>query len=529
MNNISKIKNLLLELPQIKFAKHIKSVESAITTSWGADPWTEKQIAIDCLQNYRDAQVEAGKEISNVKVSVIDDQITVYAPTTYNLKKLFYVGSDKAENNSTIGQNGEGQKKAFSDLARMGVLNPINLSGNQALIVSIGKEIEGTELRPLVYNYFTINDVKGSYLIINTISKKLKDEFREGMQNFFYSENPLIGEVLHSYNDITVFKSKKKEGICFYRGLARLTPGLPVVINIDKPYAALEKKTKQDRDRKAFDEKLRATYFSIFAKSGFYYRAMRNNSAIKYILSCAKHLWSKGNGHPLLSAIAINSYGSLKDDDAIKKIFGKDFIAESKWTYSRDISYHDWFSTKTQNYIRSRDSKEKKKKTMLPSYFTNFGILSSLESFIKNKANAEKRIKNKKTMELTVSEKKAVDFCFEAAKSISPSFSKLFSGDEYDDPLYDVEFKTITCKDLLGELKNSYDHNSKIIYLHKKLFNESFGKMFSVFLHELSHSLGHNDGSREFSDSLTVLIQKCIDNNRHVQKYSKEWSNLTKN
>ena len=157
------------------------------------------------------------------------------------------------------------------------------------------------------------------------------------------------------------------------------------------------------------------------------------------------------------------------------------------------------------------------------------GILSSLESFIKNTANAEKRIKNKKTMELTVSEKKAVDFCFEAAKSISPSFSKLFSGDEYDDPLYDVEFKTITCKDLLGELKNSYDHNSKIIYLHKNLFNESFGKMFSVFLHELSHSLGHNDGSREFSDSLTVLIQKCIDNNRHVQKYSREWSNLTKN
>ena len=75
--DIKKFEDTLLELPQIKFAKHIKSVESAITTSWGADPWTEKQIAIDCLQNYRDAQVEAGKEISNVKVSVIDDQNNV--------------------------------------------------------------------------------------------------------------------------------------------------------------------------------------------------------------------------------------------------------------------------------------------------------------------------------------------------------------------------------------------------------------------------------------------------------------------
>ena len=132
-------------------------------------------------------------------------------------------------------------------------------------------------------------------------------------------------------------------------------------------------------------------------------------------------------------------------------------------------------------------------------------------------------------MELTTREKKAINFCFDAAKSISPSFSKLFSGDEYDDPLYEVKFRTITCKDILGELKNSSDHNSKLIYLHKTLFNESFGKMMSVFLHELSHTLGHDDGSREFSDSLTVLIQKCIDNNKSVQKYSKQWSHLMKN
>ena len=114
------------------------------------------------------------------------------------------------------------------------------------------------------------------------------------------------------------------------------------------------------------------------------------------------------------------------------------------------------------------------------------------------------------------------------AKSISPSFAKLFSGDEDSDPLYDVKFKTITCKDILGELKNASDYNSKIIYLHRDLFKETFGKMFSVFLHELSHSLGHNDGSREFSDSLTVLIQKCIDNNESVKKYSKQWQKAYK-
>ena len=99
----------------------------------------------------------------------------------------------------------------------------------------------------------------------------------------------------------------------------------------------------------------------------------------------------------------------------------------------------------------------------------------------------------------------------------------MFYSDDYDDPLYEIKFKTITCKDILGELKNTSDYNSKVIYLHKDLFSKSLGHIMAVFLHELSHSLGHNDGSREFSDSLTILIQKCIDNNHSVKKYSKEW------
>ena len=79
--------------------------------------------------------------------------------------------------------------------------------------------------------------------------------------------------------------------------------------------------------------------------------------------------------------------------------------------------------------------------------------------------------------------------------------------------------ETELSKDLLGELKNSSDINSKIIYLHQDLFKETFGKMFSVFLHELAHASGNDDGSREFSDSLTVLIQKCIDNNSEITKF----------
>ena len=39
MDNINKLKDMLLELPEVKSAKHTKSVESAVTTAWGEECW----------------------------------------------------------------------------------------------------------------------------------------------------------------------------------------------------------------------------------------------------------------------------------------------------------------------------------------------------------------------------------------------------------------------------------------------------------------------------------------------------------
>ncbi len=529
MDNIKKLKDIILELNEVTEAQHIKSIESSVTTSWGEEIWDHEKISRDILQNARDGVVSAKMDINQIKISTDNDLIKVYAPNEYSLEKLYYIGSSKTEQENMIGAHGEGVKKCLSDMARMGITNPIMISGDQCLIVSVGKEVPGTDgLRALVYNYFKINKLKGNYFIINTLDKKLKKAFEFGLRNFFYSSNPLIGEVLHSYNDITIYKSKTKDGFGFYKGLKRVDiKGIPVIISIDKKYAALEKKVKIDRDRQAFDAKLQSTFYSIFARSGFYYGAMENNPAIRYILESSKEIWPKG--HLLLSALASATYGRLKDDKSLKDLFGNEYLSESRYTYSREISYHDWFSTKTQNYIRSRDKKMKNKnKIMLPSYFNNFGVMSSLESFIRSKANAEKRIKNKKTADLTSKEQEAINFCFEAAKGVSPAFAKLFNNeDDEDESLYNLKFKKIFCKELLGEIKNNSDYNSKTVYLHADLFKQSFGKMFSVFLHELSHATGNDDGSREFSDCLTYLISACIDNNAVVSKYSKQWNKFT--
>ena len=527
MTDINKLKEILLELEEIKNVEFLKSVPSAVTTSWSEEIWTEDMIARDSIQNFYDGVIENNIEIDKIEISIVKDTIKIYAPNEFNLEKLYYLGSTKSESDvQQIGAHGEGGKKVFSDLARLGVYNPVLISGDKALIISVGDEVENTNgLRPLIYNYFKINKLNGNYFIIKTINKKIKKAYQYGLKHFFYSKNPIIGDILHDYNGISIYKSNNVNGVGFYKNLKRIDIiGIPVIIHINKSYAALDKKVKMDRDRKAFDSKLQSSFYSIVSRSGFYYNDMVGNQAIKHILKSSKNIWPKG--HLLLSALASNSYGRLKDDKSLKELFSNDYYAESRWTYSRDITYNDWFSTSTQNFIRNKTNKEKKKKKILPAYFTSFGVMSALESFIKNKKNAENRIKNKKTNDLTLKEKKAIDFMFAAAKSISPSFAKLFTKDEYNDPLYNVSFKTITCKDLLGELKDKYDYNTKVIYLHKSLFKESFGKMFSVFLHELSHALGGYDGDRSFSDCLTILIEKCIDNNNEVKKYSKEWSKI---
>lgn len=525
MIDLKKLEELLLELPEIQSAQHIKSVESSVTTGWSSEIWSDEMISRDILQNTYDGCIEAEIDVEKIKISTDNDQVKIFAPNEYNLEKLFYIGSVKSESKKNlVGAHGEGIKKCFSDLARKGIFNPIIISSDKALIVSVGKEVEGTELRPLIYSYFRINKLKGNYFILNTIDKKLKQSFKFGLRNFFYPQNELLGECIYSYNSISVYKSKDKDGAGFYRNLKRITiKDIPIIISIEKSYASLQKKTAMDRDRKSFDSQLVSTFFNIFAKSGLNYHELENNSAIIYILEKSKHIW--GNGHLLLSAIANNSYGKLKNDKLIKNMFKDGYFAESKWYWNSGITYSDFYNVKTQNWIRVKTEKEKKKKKILPAYFSAFGCASAWERYLINKRNSESRIKNKKTKDLTPKEQKIISFCFDAAKSISPTFAKLFAGDEYEEPIYQTKFKTITCKELLGELRDS-GVNSKIIYLNKSLFKESFGRFFSVWLHELSHSFAGCDGERSFSDCLTVLIQKCIDNNANVKKYSNLWSKL---
>ena len=511
-------KNLILDVPGVDTVKFDKSVESSVTTSWGVN-WDADFIARDILQNFRDSNLS---EIEKVVVNTKNDKIIVEGKNCFDLRKLFFVGSNKAGDDTTVGEYGEGFKAAVVSMLKRGIQAPVSVSNDTAIVIDVGDEVV-EDLRPLVYHFFKVNKQNKTTFMIHTYDKELKAAFDFGMAHFWFEKNPLVGEELHSYNDIACYKSKNpKEGYLFYRGVMRgKISHIPLVINIPKKYAQIENKIKSDRDRNSFDNKLVNSFLSIWARSGFHYHGMENNPAIRYVLETSKKIWDKG--HPLLAALANNAW-NIKDDKSLIKLFGSKYFADSAHYHSRGITWSEWYDKKTQTYIIKKDRElEKKGKIKLPSYFVRFGVISSLEMFVKNKESLEKRIRTKKTAPLNPKQKKAVNYAMECISKVAPNFSSLYNTFKEDQGIYELDFKTIESKDLLGELKDSRDYDGKTIYLNKDLFKSNFGKFFAIMTHEMGHVFG-KDGEREFSDVLTHIIAQAVDKNSVISKYSRNWT-----
>ena len=107
-------KNLILDVPGVKTAKFEKSIESSVTTSWGVN-WDADFIARDILQNFRDSNLS---EIEKVVVNTKNDRILVEGNNCFDLRKLFFVGSNKAGDETTVGEYGEGFKAAVVSMLK---------------------------------------------------------------------------------------------------------------------------------------------------------------------------------------------------------------------------------------------------------------------------------------------------------------------------------------------------------------------------------------------------------------------------
>ena len=138
-------------------------------------------IARDIMQNFYDGNRD---DLDKVGVTVAGNMVTVSAPASYELERLFYLGSEKGPQD--VGQYGEGFKAAATCLLRDFHVTPIAQAAAQIVCIRISdKPVPGTELYPLLYDFFTTDKpYDGTRLILPGCSKRLGEALALGLEPF---------------------------------------------------------------------------------------------------------------------------------------------------------------------------------------------------------------------------------------------------------------------------------------------------------------------------------------------------------
>jgi hypothetical protein len=471
---------------------------SSVTTSWGVN-WDEEFIARDLLQNFFDANRD---RLPEVKVTVESSTVTVFGPAPMELERLFYLGSEKGDDD--IGKYGEGFKVAAVCLLRDHDIHPIVVSRDDVLCIRMDPEqVAGTALRPLVYDFFTAAaPLQGTRLILRGCSQKLVRALEAGLSHFFYECNPLLGQKLwSSWNDhFAIYRAATADGHVFYRRLRRgRIPDLPVVLVIDKQFERIEKKTHRDRDRNAFGEELMKLFYQVFARHG-----LRDAQAgQQVVVEAARPCWQRG--HPLLSEIADASHRGRWPAQIADKVFGKQFFAR---TTSHDAAV-------SLQYLEFEKAWQQQGRKPLPAYFRRFGVLNAEDHAeeLKRQALAEQKQRHQRPP--TLAERQALSVLTGTIRVLAPDITALLQRKH-------LEYSVAETEVLLGELKQSRHYGSVDVFLSAAVFATDFAAALAIFLHEHAHIFGY-DGSRGFTDALTQLIETVVRQRKQLDRHATAW------
>ena len=482
---------------------HQKTETSAVTTAWGVD-WDEEFIARDILQNFYDAN---RGQLNEVAVAADGSDVTITAPATFPLEELLYLGSVKGK--ADVGQYGEGFKAAAMCLLRNHGVTPAVVSGGQILCIRIAEEkAAGTDLYPLVYDFFTTNvPCAGTRLFLPGCSPKLVRSLKVGLTHFFHPGNPLLGARLWGgRGSFTIYASTTDgEGHVFYRNLKRGDiPDIPVVLVIDKEHAAIEKKIKSDRDRNAFGAELLRDFYGVFTQNGI----KQDREAAQALLKLAQPCWSRGQGHPLLERVANEFWEGAQLGSTVAHLFGTGYFAHSASKEWAEQLRYDTMEREWRGEGR----------VGLPGYFGKFGVVSAKRHFEDLEKKARQEAITTGSRRPSRAEQAGLDLLTGTLKEFAPDIWKVIARD-------DVGYTVARTEVILGELKQARSYRSLKVFLAEQIFVAEFAEAFAVFLHEHAHVFGY-DGSRGFTDALTGLLGTVVRYRQALDGYEAQWARV---
>lgn len=462
-------------------------IDTRITDHWGVD-WTPMEIVRDFLQNFYDAN-----PINDIVIKIRQRTVTVSAPAEFDYKSLIYLGSDKGPND--IGQYGEGFKAATVNAMRNhGCIVKAQINSDLLEFFFESEKIGETQKKIVMCKKSKARKIIGTRLVLENCSQAIVDEFKFGLNYFYYESNSLFAEVLtrHYSNDIIVYKSVTENiGYVFYKKLLRAKLDVPLVIVCNRKYKSIDDKIKHDRDRKAFNEDVLELLLKYVFKQ-------INASEIVYLL---KSWWQ--SGHTMLRILA-SGWGNRN----IK--FPENYYAKHSKTETRNPA---------MQYEVDRVESEFREKGYIqcPVYMAHLGMqnaISVVESRFAKKKEEQQTLFTRKPTDLEI---QALNFLINYLGNIDPFLTKKFEYSNYI--IGDSE-------ELIGQLRLERSYRSRDVYLSKYFFLFSFAEALATLMHEWSHIYGY-DGSRGFTDALTLLIVGLINKRDELSDIEKKWNELS--
>lgn len=309
-----------------------------------------------------------------------------------------------------------------------------------------------------------------------------------------------------------IFDSTDNNGHIFYHNLRRGSiPGIPVVLVINKVYQQIERYTEQDRDRKAFGEELMDKFYNVFARSALKW----DQRGQRIIVEAARNVWTRG--HPLLSQIARHNGGTWQRSgwrkEVADEVFGDKYYARSKRDYSSsDVDEIRWKAIEKEWRDKGREE--------LPQYFARFGVISA-ESLLREQAEkALQEAKTAETREPTLAEMAVIRLLAKTMQEFAASTAMVLDTKR-------VNYVVASTEVLRGQLRKDRSYRSYEVFFAEKEFEYDFAEVLAVFLHEHAHVFGR-DGSRDFTDALTEIVETIVRDRAELDKYEKEYDKARK-
>lgn len=465
----------------------LETIDTRITESWGVH-WNEMEVVRDFLQNFYDAN-----KVADIRIDARGNAVTVSAPAEFDYKELVYFGSDKGMDDAAVGNYGEGFKASVLNAMRDFNCTVEMRTGNRLLRFFFSeKKIGKSTKRALMCSLFAIDALPGSMLRLRNCPARIVEQFKFGMNYFYYDGNPLFGEALGFTweRDIVVYASREARGYVFYKKLLRAELDEPVVVVCNRKYKRVDEKIAHDRDRKAFDDEVKSQLLK------YAFRAIGDQKSIVQHLS---PYWESGSF--ILSVVC----------DSVSWRYKMEF---PETYYARDRKIYEHEADLIQEAAKVEREFQSLGYVRCPAYMSSLGMKTPAGVARARREAARQKITTAYSRPMTAAEEEALRILVDCVREFQPGLATKFATARY----------TVGASDeIIGELKSKRNWQERTVFLNKAVFEFSFGDAMAVLLHEWGHIYGH-DGSRSFTDALTEFIAQIIANRRLFDRFEQHWT-----